>query len=272
MLSLCQSQPISVNLSEGAYLTIWVVTPDDKQNITSNNYKREGTSSFSGTVSGPEGTHTLHVEARNRYGITVSDSCSYFVVNPSDSDNDGIPDGKDNCSNPDCHIVNATGCPADSDGDGIRDCDDNCSNPDCHIVNATGCPADSDGDGIRDCDDNCPSEEGDSSHNGCPIPRSSAPSSSSPSTTQPVPQTPQSDTSINPAYIVSGVLLVVLIISFLAVYLSRNKRIKGSEIKKEPRTSNKELQELRRKLDEDYVEDRISREEYLEKKKDIEEA
>ena len=117
----------------------------------------------------------------------------------TDSDGDGVPDDKDRCGNPNCNIVDSSGCPRDSDSDGVNDCDDECPyekgvasnkgcqpvsgdkdndgitddrdgchNPGCSIVDSSGCPKDSDGDGVIDCDDDCKYDEGPASNDGCP--------------------------------------------------------------------------------------------------------
>ena len=153
-----------IDLSDGAYVNIWVVTSSGSWDVLRNTYLSRGTHTFSGTVSGPEGTHTVNIEARDAYySTTAYDSCSYYVTATSptippdqkktDSDGDGVADSSDRCDNPGCAVVDSQGCPKDSDGDGLRDCDDECSNPGCYEVDSRGCPKDSDGDGLRDCDD-----------------------------------------------------------------------------------------------------------------------
>ncbi len=59
-----------------------------------------------------------------------------------DSDNDGVADDVDVCSNtPDGVTVDAEGCPLDSDGDGVVDYGDNCPNTDKKLkVDTSGCP------------------------------------------------------------------------------------------------------------------------------------
>ena len=109
-----------------------------------------------------------------------------FVIPNWDSDNDGIPDDKDNCP----EVVNGEGsllykkqadidgdrrgdvCDDDDDGDGVPDTIDNCprtswlprgsgqqladqSNTDGDAAGNI-CDADDDNDGKRDDDDNCP--------------------------------------------------------------------------------------------------------------------
>jgi hypothetical protein len=125
-------------------------------------------------------------------GDRESRGCPY-----GDDDEDGVSNDIDQCSNPECTIVDETGCPKDSDRDGIIDCQDDCPqesgdrkhfgcperdsdedgiiddedrcfNPDCSTVDEQGCPVDSDGDGILDCEDLCPQEAGSAQTNGCP--------------------------------------------------------------------------------------------------------
>ncbi|MBS1623374.1 MAG: OmpA family protein [Bacteroidetes bacterium] len=81
-----------------------------------------------------------------------------------DTDNDGIPDAKD-----DCPTVpgrkDLRGCP-DTDGDGIVDKDDKCPTV-AGTLQLMGCP-DADGDGITDADDACPEKAGPAATGGCP--------------------------------------------------------------------------------------------------------
>ncbi|NNE43565.1 MAG: OmpA family protein, partial [Gemmatimonadetes bacterium] len=76
----------------------------------------------------------------------------------SDSDGDGVKDGRDACPNtPYGAMVDATGCPSDSDGDGVWDGLDQCpATPRGATVNSKGCPTDTDGDGVWDGLDACP--------------------------------------------------------------------------------------------------------------------
>lgn len=84
-----------------------------------------------------------------------------------DSDNDGVSDKKDKCSNTPLDTkVDKNGCPLDSDADGIADYMDNC--PDVFgVVAFNGCP-DTDGDGITDAEDSCPEVAGLKLFDGCP--------------------------------------------------------------------------------------------------------
>jgi len=91
---------------------------------------------------------------------------------PADSDNDGIPDEKDNCpgiSNPEQKDSDGDGigdeCDKDSDNDGIPDEKDNChgiSNPTQDDSDKDGigdeCDDDIDNDGIINREDNCPGD------------------------------------------------------------------------------------------------------------------
>jgi hypothetical protein len=57
----------------------------------------------------------------------------------------------------------------DKDSDGILDSEDACYNPDCTIIDQSGCPLDSDGDGLWDCYDQCKYEAGERTNQGCPV-------------------------------------------------------------------------------------------------------
>jgi outer membrane protein OmpA-like peptidoglycan-associated protein len=84
-----------------------------------------------------------------------------------DSDNDGIPDERDNCPNV-FGTALMKGCP-DRDRDGIADDQDNC--PDERgVASNNGCPQvlDRDNDGIPDESDQCPDEYGPERFSGCP--------------------------------------------------------------------------------------------------------
>ena len=134
---------------------------------------------------------------QNEVTIYMQCSDSGSSGNNKDSDEDGVLDSKDRCSNPGCNIVDSSGCPKDSDSDGVNDCEDDCPyekgsasnngckehedrdndgitddrdscyNPDCRIIDSSGCPKDSDSDGVNDCEDDCPYEKGSASNNGC---------------------------------------------------------------------------------------------------------
>lgn len=83
-----------------------------------------------------------------------------------DSDQDGVPDNRDECvDTPGLLALN--GCP-DEDGDGIRDSEDACPS-EAGLAEFMGCP-DTDNDGIQDKEDNCPEEAGPEENQGCPWP------------------------------------------------------------------------------------------------------
>jgi hypothetical protein len=88
---------------------------------------------------------------------TTVDADGCPITQENDSDNDGIVDSIDQCENtPQGATVNAVGCPSDSDGDGVLDGIDQCENtPQGATVNAVGCPSDSDGDGVFNGIDQC---------------------------------------------------------------------------------------------------------------------
>lgn len=86
-----------------------------------------------------------------------------------DSDNDGMHDEEDECPLIMGTIENR-GCPwPDTDGDGITDNIDKCPEKK-GLISNLGCPSlDSDGDGINDEFDDCPLTKGEESNDGCPI-------------------------------------------------------------------------------------------------------
>ncbi|MGC1120515.1 MAG: PEGA domain-containing protein [Candidatus Methanofastidiosia archaeon] len=163
------------------------------------------------------GTHTITLKKSGCADATVrvdiiAGATNEFTINMAcgsgsggsgsetrDSDDDGVPDDKDACRNPNCNVVDSRGCPKDSDSDGVDDCDDECPyttgsasndgcpeppgdkdndgvtddrdscyNVGCTIVDYQGCPKDSDSDGVFDCNDDCPTSKGVSSNRGCP--------------------------------------------------------------------------------------------------------
>ena len=85
-----------------------------------------------------------------------------------DSDQDGVPNNRDECVNTP-GLIALNGCP-DEDGDGIRDSEDECPNI-AGLAAFMGCP-DTDNDGIQDTEDNCPEEAGPDDNQGCPWPDS----------------------------------------------------------------------------------------------------
>jgi OmpA-OmpF porin, OOP family len=76
------------------------------------------------------------------YQLIVGYTFGLHARENDDSDGDGVPDSKDNCSDtPKGATVDAHGCPHDSDGDGVWDGIDQCPNtPHGTAVNAKGCP------------------------------------------------------------------------------------------------------------------------------------
>jgi len=97
--------------------------------------------------------------------IDISDNCSDTLMDVKvdkygcalDLDNDGIPDYRDSCSNTPTDVkVDGSGCAVDSDNDGIADYKDSClDTPTDAKVDESGCAVDSDNDGIADYKDNC---------------------------------------------------------------------------------------------------------------------
>lgn len=84
--------------------------------------------------------------------------CSGGDDREMDSDNDGVPDSRDQCPNTPAGVaVDANGCPIDTDGDGVPDYMDQCPGTPAGVeVDSRGCPLDSDGDGVPDYQDQCP--------------------------------------------------------------------------------------------------------------------
>ncbi|GAB4126926.1 MAG: hypothetical protein OHK0045_13530 [Raineya sp.] len=100
-----------------------------------------------------------------------------------DTDNDGVPDVRDQCPNtPKGAQVNDYGCPIDTDKDGVPDVQDKCPGAaDDKDANDRamgpkendGCPwGDKDGDGFLDNIDKCPDIAGNAHYFGCPSPDS----------------------------------------------------------------------------------------------------
>ena len=81
-----------------------------------------------------------------------------------DSDQDGVPDNRDECIDTP-GLIALNGCP-DQDGDGIRDSEDACPNK-AGLAQFMGCP-DADNDGIQDTKDSCPEKAGPEENQGCP--------------------------------------------------------------------------------------------------------
>jgi len=86
---------------------------------------------------------------------TVTEST---VSMPKDTDNDGVPDGRDQCPATLAEaIVDASGCEPDADMDSVADARDACPNtPQNAEVDARGCELDSDNDGVANSSDECP--------------------------------------------------------------------------------------------------------------------
>ncbi len=98
--------------------------------------------------------------------------CSGGDSREMDSDNDGVPDSRDECPNTPAGVaVDAKGCPIDTDGDGVPDYLDQCPGTPAGVeVDSRGCPLDSDGDGVPDYQDQCPNTPAGTQVNalGCP--------------------------------------------------------------------------------------------------------
>jgi len=77
---------------------------------------------------------------------------------PADTDNDGVPDSRDQCpGTPAGASVDSTGCEPDADRDGVADVRDTCPDtPRGAEVNSHGCELDSDNDGVVNSQDLCP--------------------------------------------------------------------------------------------------------------------
>lgn len=92
---------------------------------------------------------------------------TFNMGNSVDTDQDGVSDKKDNCSDtPTGVAVDKMGCPLDKDADGIPDYIDNCPEiSGSKMLN--GCP-DKDNDGIEDAKDQCSDQAGTVTLNGCP--------------------------------------------------------------------------------------------------------
>ena len=83
---------------------------------------------------------------------------------PTDTDNDGIEDGQDQCPDSDLDAaVDLNGCSSsqlDEDNDGVSDAEDQCPDSDLDAaVDLNGCTSsqlDEDNDGVSDAEDQCP--------------------------------------------------------------------------------------------------------------------
>lgn len=91
----------------------------------------------------------------------------YSLGKKSDTDGDGVSDGRDVCPDtPSGVSVNKVGCPIDTDNDGVADYMDACPMM-AGSKMLKGCP-DGDGDGVADNKDQCPRVAGKKQFKGCP--------------------------------------------------------------------------------------------------------
>ncbi len=121
--------------------------------------------------------HLWMVTATDGQAVSEGPTWGFATVPPLDSDDDGVPDGQDQCPGTQVgETVDAYGCSCsqlDDDGDGVDSCDDQCPDtPDGEIFDANGCSCsqlDNDGDGVNNCDDQCPDTPDDETvdANGC---------------------------------------------------------------------------------------------------------
>lgn len=79
-------------------------------------------------------------------------------VKPADTDNDGVPDSRDQCpGTPAGAVVDSGGCELDGDNDGVADGRDQCpATPAGARVDRRGCELDDDKDGVVNSKDLCP--------------------------------------------------------------------------------------------------------------------
>jgi OmpA-OmpF porin, OOP family len=119
-------------------------------------------------------------EKKPKKGVTPR-KVTVPIVYKVDTDNDGVPDVRDQCPNtPKSQKVNDYGCPTDTDNDGVYDFEDKCpGTPGDGEANLQsmgskengGCPwGDKDGDGFLDNADKCPEIAGVARFFGCPAP------------------------------------------------------------------------------------------------------
>ena len=95
-----------------------------------------------------------------------------------------------------------------------------------------------------------------------------------PSTTTPTPTTTPSTTFVSTAlppqkpnsFLYLGIFMVIIVLTFTTYQITKKKFENKAGEKK---LSKKEIEKLKKKLDEDYVEGKISKEEYLERKREL---
>jgi Thrombospondin type 3 repeat len=123
-------------------------------------------------VSRKTGDTTFAASTRPFAQLTVDALTS--LLQPSDTDHDGIPDDRDQCDTQPAPNT-SNGCPApalDTDQDGIPDDRDQCDTQPAPNT-SNGCPApalDTDQDGIPDERDQCDTQPAPNTSNGCPAP------------------------------------------------------------------------------------------------------
>ncbi|NPA74345.1 MAG: OmpA family protein [Epsilonproteobacteria bacterium] len=107
------------------------------------------------------------------FGAVAQPEPKKEVVQPKDSDGDGVTDDLDRCPHTKPGVaVDSNGCELDSDGDGVLDSNDMCPNTPAGVtVDSKGCELDSDGDGVVDSLDKCPDTPAGVKVNkdGCPL-------------------------------------------------------------------------------------------------------
>ncbi len=89
---------------------------------------------------------------------------------PVDADGDMVPDYQDKCPGTPAGVqVDSNGCPLDTDRDGVPDHLDKCPDTPAGVqIDSNGCPMDADGDGVPDHEDLCPNNAGPKEKGGCP--------------------------------------------------------------------------------------------------------
>ncbi|MEX0605849.1 MAG: OmpA family protein [Marinobacter sp.] len=91
-------------------------------------------------------------------GFSIGFGHSTTPPAPEDSDDDGVPDNRDQCPGTAAGVsVDSNGCELDGDNDGVADSRDQCPDtPAGAEVNSRGCELDSDKDGVVNSKDRCP--------------------------------------------------------------------------------------------------------------------